>query len=130
MAAGLYFDGLNRLTELNTFRDTSFSSFETKVTFTSPISAPLSSLTSSPFLSSEDLSTPPTTQLPLPSFTAEKPMFTELWTENPSSADNAYVSDPIKLDMDWLADSFLTGETGVAPSDLSGYVAPGLLMVR
>jgi len=130
MAAGLYFDGLNRLTELNTFRDTSFSSFETKVTFTSPISAPLSSLTSSPFLSSEDLSTPPTSQLPLPSFTAEKPMFTELWTENPSSADNAYVSDPIKLDMDWLADSFLTGESGVAPSDLSGYVAPGLLMVR
>jgi len=49
MAAGLYFDGLNRLTELTTSRDTSFSSFETKVTFASPISAPISSLHSSPF---------------------------------------------------------------------------------
>jgi hypothetical protein len=129
MAAGLYFDGLNRLTDLTTSRDTTFSSFETKVSFASPISAPLSSLTSSPFLSSDDLSTPPTSQLPPPAFVTEKPMFTEFWTENPS-ADNAYVPDTSKLDMEWLADSFLAGEGGVAPSDLSGYVSPGLLMVQ
>lgn len=129
MAAGLYFDGLNRLTQLSTSRDTSFSSFETKVTFTSPISAPLSSHTSSPFLSSDDLSTPPTSQLSPPVFAAQKPMFTGFWTENPM-ADNAYAPDPSKLDMEWLADSFLTGEGGVAPSDISGYVAPGLLMVQ
>jgi len=129
MAAGLYFDGLNRLTELTTSRDTSFSSFETKVTFASPISAPISSLHSSPFLSSDDLSTPPTSQLPLPAFPAEKQMFTEFWAENPS-VENTYAPDTSKLDMEWLADSFLTGEGGVAPGDLSGYVAPGLLMVQ
>lgn len=129
MAAGLYFDGLNRLTELTASRDTSFSSFETKVTFASPISAPVSSLHSSPFLSSDDLSTPPTCQLPLPAFTAEKPMFSEFWTENPS-VENVYAPDTSKLDLEWLADSFLTGEGGVAPGDLSGYVAPGLLMVQ
>lgn len=129
MAAGLYFDGLNRLTKLSTSRDTSFSSFEAKISFSSPISAPVSSLTSSPFLSSDDLSTPPTSQLPAPVFPTEKPMFTEFWTENPS-VDNAYVPDTSKLDMEWLADSFLTGEGGVAPSDLSNYVSPGLLMVQ
>src|SRR5579859_4910540 len=83
MAAGLYFDGLNRLTEL-TSRDTSFSSFETKLSFASPISAPISSLHSSPFLSSDDLSTPPTSQLPLPALPAENHMFTEFWAESPS----------------------------------------------
>jgi hypothetical protein len=129
MAAGLYFDGLNRLTDLSTSRDTSFSSFETKVSFASPISAPLSSLTSSPFLSSDDLSTPPTSQLPAPAFAMEKPIFTDFWTENPA-VDTAYAPDTTKLDMEWLADSFLTGEGGVAPSDLSNYVAPGLLMVQ
>ena len=129
MAAGLYFDGLNRLTKLSTSHDTSFSSFETKVSLASPISAPVSSLTSSPFLSSDDLSTPPTSQIPAPVFPTEKPMFTEFWTENPS-LDNPYAPDTSKLDMEWLADSFLTGEGGVVPSDLSNYVSPGLLMVQ
>jgi hypothetical protein len=125
MAAGLYFDGLGRLTELMT-RDSTFDSFETKVILASPISAPLSSLDSSPFLSSDDLSTPPTSQLPPPAFSTEKPMFADYWTES-QTMENVYGP---KLDMEWLADSFLTGEGGVAPGDLSNYVAPGLLMVQ
>jgi hypothetical protein len=129
MAAGLYFDGLGRLTELMTSRDPTFNVFETKVILASPVSAPLSSLSSSPFLSSEDLSTPPTTQLPPPAFSTEKPMFSDYWTES-QTMENVYAQDTAKLDMEWLADSFLTGEGGVAPGDLSGYVAPGLLMTQ
>jgi hypothetical protein len=125
MAAGLYFDGLGRLTELMT-RDPTFDVFESKVTIPSPIPTSLSSIDSSPFLSSDDLSTPPTSQLPPPSFITEKPMFADYWTEN-QGIENPYGS---KLDMEWLADSFLTGEGGVAPGDLSNYVSPGLLMVQ
>ena len=125
MAAGLYFDGFGRLTELLT-RDPTFNAFETKVILASPISAPLSSLDSSPFLSSDDLSTPPTSHLPPPAFSTEKQMFADYWTES-QPMQNVYGP---KLDMEWLADSFLTGEGGVAPGDLSNYVAPGLLMVQ
>ena len=130
MAAGLYYDGLGRLTELMNSRDPSANAFETKVMMTSPPSLTLSSLTSSPFLSSDDLSTPPTSQISAPSESFnEKPMFSEFWTES-QAVENAFVAEPAKLDMEWLADSFLTGEGGVAPSDLSSFVTPGMLMVR
>ena len=130
MAAGLYYDGLGRLTELMNSRDPSSDAFETKFMMTSPPSLTLSSLTSSPFLSSDDLSTPPTSQVAGPSESFnEKPMFSEFWTES-QGMDNAFVAEPAKLNMEWLADSFLTGEGGVAPSDLSSFVTPGMLMVR
>ena len=129
MAAGLYFDGLAHLTHLTNSHDTPiFSGLETKIVL-SPPSGHGSSHTSSPFLSSDDLSTPPTTQLPPPSFTVEKPMFADGWSHD-QTVDNTFVPEASKVDMDWLADSFLTGEGGVAPADLSGYVSPGLLMVQ
>jgi hypothetical protein len=130
MAAGLYYDGLGRLSELMNSRDASTNAFEEKVQMTSPPSLTLSSHTSSPFVSSDDLSTPPTTQISVPSESFnEKPMFSEFWTESPG-LENAFIAEPAKLDMEWLADSFLTGEGGVAPSDLSSFVAPGMLTVR
>ena len=58
----------------------------------------------------------------------EKPMFPDFWTEN-QVVENTFISEPAKVDMDWLADSFLT-EGGVAPGDLASYVTPGVLMVR
>jgi|SRR5579859_2944465 len=129
MAAGLYFDGLARLTQISTSRD--HTSFDTKVLLTSPPeSAPLSSHSSSPFTSPEDLSTPPSGQLPPPVFQTEKSVFAEMWNES-QAMDTSFAQDAAKLDMEWLADSFLMGEGGVAPSDLSGYgVAPNLLMVQ
>jgi len=131
MAAGLYYDGLGRLTELMNSRDShSKNVFEVKALLTSPPSAAFSSLASSPFLSSDDLSTPPTSQIAPPRvmFT-EKPIFPDFWSEN-QVVENTFISEPAKVDMDWLADSFLTGEGGVAPSDLASYVAPGVLIVR
>lgn len=130
MAAGLYFDGLGRLTELRHSRDPSGNMVETKVVMASPPSITLSSLTSSPFVSSDDLSTPPSSQVAAPSESFNgKPMFSEFWTEQ-QAMENMFVAEPSKLDMEWLADSFLTGEGGVAPSDLSSFVTPGMLMVQ
>lgn len=130
MAAGLYYDGLARLTELMNSGDPFPNVFETKVMITSPPSVTLSSLTSSPFLSSDDLSTPPTSQAAAPSESFnEKPMFSEFWTEQ-QALENAFVAEPAKLDLEWLADSFLTGEGGVAPNDISSYVAPGMLELK
>jgi len=125
MAAGLYYDGVNRLTDLG--RSSEDSYFETKVVLPSPPSARNSSLTSSPFLSSDDLSTPPTSLAPAPDFT-DKPMFADFWTDN-QAVENTFITEP-KIDLEWLADSFLTGERGATPSDLSTYVSPGLLMVQ
>ena len=129
MAAGLYYDGLARLNELMNARDPYANVFETKFMMTSPPSVTLSSITSSPFLSSDDLSTPPTSQVAAPSESFEKSMFSEFWTEQ-QAVENTFVAEPSKLDMEWLADSFLTGEGGVAPSDLSSFIAPGMLMVQ
>jgi hypothetical protein len=130
MAAGLYFDGLGRLTELMNSGDPFVNVFETKVMITSSPSVTLSSHTSSPFLSSDDLSTPPTSQVAAPSESFnEKPMFSEFWTEQ-QALENAFVAEPSKLDLEWLADSFLTGEGGVAPSDISSFVAPGMLELK
>lgn len=130
MAAGLYFDGLIRQTDLIRSHGTTANTiFESKVLLTSPPSIPISSLTSSPFQSSDDLSTPPTTLLPPPAFPAEKRMLTEFWRES-QIVEGSIISESVKVDMEWLADSFLTGEGGVAPSDLESYVAPGLLMVQ
>lgn len=126
MAAGLYYDGLNRLTDLSRSPKTSF--FETKVILRSPQSSVRnSSLSSSPFISSDDLSTPPTSLAPAPEF-SDKPIFADFWSEN-QAVENTFIPEP-KIDMEWLADSFLTGEGGVTPSDLSTYVSPGLLMVQ
>jgi hypothetical protein len=125
MAAGLYYDGLNRLTDLTRSPDKNY--FETKVILPSAPPARNSSLTSSPFLSSDDLSTPPTSLAHAPELT-DKPMFADFWTEN-QAVENTFINEP-KIDMEWLADSFLMGEGGVAPSDLSTYVSPGLLMVQ
>jgi len=124
MAAGLYYDGLNRLTALTRSPETSY--FETKVIIPSP-SARNSSLTSSPFLSSDDLSTPPISLAPAPEFN-DKPMFADFWSEN-QAVENTFFPEP-KIDLEWLADSFLTGEGGLTPSALSTYVSPGLLMVQ
>ena len=130
MAAGLYYDGLSRLTELLNSRDSSADFFETKVMMTSPPSETLSSLTSSPFLSSDDLSTPRASLVAAPSESFnERPMFSEFWTER-QAMENTFVAEPTKFDMEWLADSFLTGEGGVTPSDLSSFIAPGMLLVQ
>lgn len=126
MAAGLYYDGLGRLTELKKSRDS--TSFETKFIVASPPPAPLSSLTSSPFLSSDDLSTPPTTFLAPPEFATETPMLSSFWSEEPQ-VDSTFMPEP-KVELEWLVDSFLTGEGGVTPADLSTYVSPGLLMAQ
>jgi hypothetical protein len=121
MAAGLYFDGLARLAEI---RRSDNIVYETKVAVTPP-STSLSNL-SSPLLSSDDMSTPPTSRMP--TFHHEKPIFTDYWNENHGGHSFA---PETKVDMDWLADSFLLGESGVPPAELSVYgVAPGLLMVQ
>ena len=133
MAAGLYYDGLAYLAHLTEARESSvYNGLETKLVL-SPPSIPVSSLTSSPFLSSDDLSTPPATQIPPPpSFAIEKPAFAGInWSQDQQVVvDDNIIPDPSKIDMEWLADSFLTGEAGVTPSDLSDYVAPGLLMAQ
>ena len=123
MAAGLYYDGLNRLTDLTRSPE---NFMESKVILPSPPSFRGSSLTS-PFLSSDDLSTPPTSLAPAPEFT-DKPIFADFWNEN-QTVENTFVPEP-KIDIEWLADSFLTCEGGVTPGDLSTYVSPGLLMVQ
>jgi hypothetical protein len=122
MAAGLYFDGLARVNSLLKSRERSHSTVDTKVILSPPPSHFSSS--SSPFLSSDGLSTPPISHIPPPSFT--KPMFSEIWTAE-QTAGSTFVADPSKFDMDWLADSFLTGEDA---SNLSAYVSPGLLVVQ
>jgi len=129
MAAGLYFDGLARYTDLTKSHDPIVNIFESKALLTSPPSISMSSLSSSPFQSSDDLSTPPSSHLPPPVFPVEKPMFTEFWQEN-QVVESAFFQEPTKLDMEWLADSFLTSEEGVTPKGLESYVAPGLLMVQ
>lgn len=130
MAAGLYYDGLSRLTALMNSRDSPANNvFETKVMLPSPPSAALSSLTSSPFLSSDELLTPPMSLVtPSESFN-EKPMFMEFWNES-KVVENTFIPEPTKFNLNWLADSFMTGDGGVAPGDLTSYVAPGLLMVQ
>jgi hypothetical protein len=90
---------------------------------------PVSSLTSSPFLSSDDLSTPPASHVPAPSFTMEKPVFTDISWSQEQAVESTLIPESSKLDMDWLADSFLN-EGGITPSDLSKYVAPGLLIAQ
>jgi hypothetical protein len=130
MAAGLYYDAIDRVTELTNSHDSPANNlFETKVLFASPPSVSLSSLTSSPFYSSDDISTPPTSQVPVPDSFTEKPMFAEFWTENQTMEDT-FITVPTKVDLDWLVDSFLTGEGGAAPSDVNSYVTPGMLMAQ
>jgi hypothetical protein len=130
MAAGLYYDAIGRMTELTNSHDSPANNlFETKVMLASPPSISLSSLTSSPFHSSDELSTPPTSQVPLVESFTEKPMFAEFWTEN-QTMENTFIPVPTKVDLDWLADSFLTGEGGAAPNDFNSYVAPGMLMTQ
>jgi hypothetical protein len=130
MAAGLYYDAIGRMTELTNSNDSSSNNFyETKVMLASPPSVSLSSHTSSPFQYSDDLSTPPTSQVPLPESFIEKPMFAEFWTDS-QTMENTFITVPTKVDLDWLADSFLTGEGGAGPSDINSYVAPGMLMAQ
>jgi hypothetical protein len=121
MAAGLYYDGIARLTELSRPRS-SPSIYEAKVMLPSPPSATMSSHTSSPFVSSDDLSTPRTLDLtPSEAFNG-KPVLADFWEGTPGRL----VATPGKLDMEWLADAFLQGEGAGTP----GFVAPGLLMVQ
>jgi hypothetical protein len=125
MTAGLYYDGLARLTEITRPRERSTSAvYEAKLGLRSPPSGTLSSHSSSPFLSSDDLSTPPTYDLTPSEPMDGKPMF-EFWNAIPV-LDGPLVAEPGKLDMEWLADAFLQGEAAGTPS----YVAPGLLMVK
>jgi len=130
MAASLYYDGLAHLAHLAKSRESPNFTLETKILL-SPPSVQGSSFASSPFLSSDDLSTPPASQHPPPSFAPiEKPNFSDINWSHEQAVDNTYVPDASKIDMEWLADSFLTGEGGVAPSDVSKYVSPGLLMAQ
>jgi hypothetical protein len=124
MAAGLYYDGLARLADLRDPHDV----FETKVLTASPPMG-FSSLTSSPFLSSDDLSTPPATHIP-PEYPIEKPMFSDYWSEN-QAVENSFIPALPKIDVDWLsADSFSVSEGPFPAGDYSSFVAPGLLMVQ
>jgi hypothetical protein len=122
MAAGLYFDGLSKVSEI-TRSDT--IGFESKHVMPSPASA-LSTF-SSPYLSSDEMSTPPMSHNR--PFVVEKPAF-EFWEHN-RAVEQTFIPEASKTGLEWLADSFLMGEGGVTPTQLSGYsVAPGLLMVQ
>lgn len=126
MTAGLYHDGIARLNEITRPRQMSTSSvYETKVMLQSPPSVTISSHSSSPFLSSDDLSTPPTTDLTPSESSNGKTVSAEFWG-GPQTLGGHLVAEPGKIDMEWLADAFLQGETPGAP----GYVSPGLLMVQ
>ena len=118
MTAGLYHDGVARLTELTRFRETTNPSlYEARAILPSP-PVSMSSHLPSPFLSSEDL-TPPSGSI------NTKPVFAEMW-DGTQVLDGQLVAEPGKLDMEWLADAFLQSEHTGAPS----YVSPGLLMVQ
>jgi len=129
MAASLYYDGLGRLSDISNSRDRSCGSvLDTKPSLTSPPSAPLSSIHSSPFLSSEDLSTPRTCQIPAPESLNGKQM-EDFWTDD-QIVDEMFIPEVAKASMDWFAESFLNGESSITHTDLSKYVAPGLLTVQ
>jgi hypothetical protein len=120
MAAGLYYDGIARLNQLSRPRQMSTSSmYEAKILLPSPPSATMSSHSSSPFMSSDDLSTPRTIDLTPSDSLNGKPLLGEFW-------DGRIVAEPEKVNLEWLADAFLQGQGAGAP----GFVAPGLLMVQ
>jgi hypothetical protein len=122
MVAGLYYDGLAKLSEITRSDNTGF---ESKHIMSSPASA--FSTFSSPYLSSDEMSTPPMSHNQ--PFAVEKPTF-EFWEQN-RAVEQTFIPEASKPGLEWLADSFLMGEGGVAPTQLSGYsVAPGLLMVQ
>jgi hypothetical protein len=126
MAAGLYYDGLARCDDLMSGGHRSSSVYETKPSLASPEQRPLSnSLSSSPFLSSDDLSTPPICNMPAPESLSEKQMIEGYWNEV-QSVDSTFVPEVSKISVDWLTDLTNEGPRG----DMSKYVAPGLLMVQ
>jgi hypothetical protein len=129
MAAGLYYDGVLRYTDLMNPRDlTAKSLCETKPILTSPQPAPLCSLSSSPFLSSDGLETPPC-HLPQLESLCEKPMFEGFWNET-ETVDTTFMSESSKVHTEWFADSYVTDDGNMTRGDLSKYVSPGLLMVQ
>jgi hypothetical protein len=120
MAAGLYYDGVARVAHLSRPREMSNSSmYEAKILLPCPPSATMSSHSSSPFMSSDDLSTPRTIDLTPSDSLNGNSVLAEFW-------DGRIVAEPEKVNMEWLADAFLQGQGAGAP----GFVAPGLLMVQ
>ena len=125
MAASLYYDGMNQVRHLETQDN---ECIETKIIMHSPPEATFcNSLTSSPMLSS-NLSTPPPTKTAEPKFLVEKPMFTEFWAENESTVESTFIPELPKIEGEWVIDSYLC-EGHVGP-EISACVAPGMLIVQ
>jgi hypothetical protein len=118
MAAGLYYDGINRLTELSHPREMKNPSiYETNIMLASPPSVTIPNHTSSPFMSSDDLYIPRTINLTPSEGLNGKPVLGEFW----DGTQGRIVAVPGKVNMEWLADAFLQGE---------GTSATGSLLLR